>query len=57
MVKLVGRMVAAVLLAAVLLCVLAQLVFAGTIWLYGTHSKTAASSTAATMRPTSLTIG
>ena len=38
MVKLIGRMIAAVLVSAVLLFVLAQLVFAGLIGWYGSHA-------------------
>ncbi len=38
MVKLIGRMIAAVLLAAILLFVVAQMVFAGLIGWYGSHA-------------------
>ena len=38
MVKLIGRMVAAVLLSLVLLFVVAQMVFAGLVWWYGSHA-------------------
>lgn len=36
--KLIGRMIAAVLLSSVLLFVVAQMVFAGLIWWYGSHA-------------------
>ena len=38
MVKLIGRMIAAVLLSAVLLFVVAQITFAALIWWYGSHA-------------------
>ncbi len=37
MVKVIGRMVTAVLLSVVLLFVVAQMAFAGLIWWYGSH--------------------
>ena len=38
MARLIGRMIAAVLLSAILLFVVAQIVFAGLIWWYGSHA-------------------